>query len=47
MSLRDVVEHLVLYGPARNEEERDQLLALLDDSGKAKPSDRSSKEGKS
>ncbi len=31
MALIDVVRHLIHYGPARNEAEREQLLAQLDD----------------
>jgi len=31
MALHDVVRHLVLHGPARNEAERERLLAELDE----------------
>lgn len=38
MSLADVVRHLVVHGPARNDDERERLLAELDDDkgGKSK-----------
>jgi hypothetical protein len=39
MSLHDVMRHLVLHGPARNDAERDQLLGAVndDDPGYAEP----------
>ena len=42
-ALADVVRHLIHYGPARNDAEREQLLASLDDDGKDKDSDSAAK----
>ena len=37
MSLHDVLRHLVQYGPGRNEDERAQLLGLIDEDEKPAP----------
>ena len=40
MAVKDVLTHLIHYGPARNEAERGELLDSLDDDGTGKDRDK-------
>ena len=43
MAVKDVLTHLIHYGPARNEAERGELLGSLDDDGKDSDKDTAAK----
>lgn len=45
-SIADVVRHLVVHGPARNEREREDLLGQLDEAEGKRPAKSEKKEGK-